>query len=66
MPSGTTTEPVPVKSDARKRLYRTDCMIYLSRGDRMATAQRCEPFAVVDAAGDEDITASFHSTTVEP
>jgi polyhydroxyalkanoate synthesis regulator protein len=65
MQPGGLTPPVLVKRYAGRRLYRPATSAYLSREDLITMAKNGEPFVVIDAATQEDVTRSYRPIIIE-
>jgi hypothetical protein len=65
MQPGGLTPPVLVKRYAGRRLYRPATSTYLTREDLMTMAKNGEPFVVIDAATQEDVTRSYRPIIIE-
>jgi hypothetical protein len=65
MQPGGLTPPVLVKRYAGRRLYRPATSAYLSREDLITMATNGEPFVVIDAATQEDVTRSYRPIIIE-
>jgi hypothetical protein len=65
MQPGGLTPPALVKRYAGRRLYHPATSAYLTREDLMTMAKNGEPFVVIDATTQEDVTRSYRPIIIE-
>ena len=65
MQPGGSAPPVLVKRYAGRRLYRPATGAYLMREDLITMAKNGEPFVVIDADTQEDVTCSYRPLIIE-